>query len=532
MHHQRYGSFVAYGASVLLSLTGGMVAIAQPVDSFNSVTAMDQMLFINELSDVQPTDWAFQALQSLVERYGCVVGYPDGTYRGERALTRYEFAVALNSCLDRVNELMITETTDVIQREELEIFQVLQQQFAQELSILQGQLNTLESQINTLENQQFSPTTTLNGISILGIQGRSINQADRNPRDGERETSDPGSSIYSINLNYLLLSTFFTPRSYLFMTLLTIQGEGAPRLTNDDRVAYDFGEVSDFLLADLNYRFLVTDRLAAFVGTNGVRTATAFREPNRIESAALGPTSFFAQRNPILNIGLGDTGAGFDWQVGRRVSLQGVFSSTSPTLAQGHNTTAFQLALTPIDPIDLAFYYVNDYSPNGFLISFVGDDQLTVENPITDESAPLKTHGVGATLTWQVSPKVTLGGWFGYTNSHIPGESGNVETTNYMVFLNLPDLGGEGNLAGLYVGQPPKIISSNLPSGNNIPASLGNATKSGGHPGTTTHIEAFYRWPMSDHIYITPGAVLILQPGHTPDSDPMFMGILRTTFLF
>lgn len=220
MHHQGYGSFVVHGVSVLLSLTGGMVAIAQPVDIFNPVTPMDQMLFINELSDVQPTDWAFQALQSLVERYGCVVGYPDGTYQGERALTRYEFAVALNSCLDRVNELMITETADSIQREELEIFQVLQQQFAQELSILQGQLNTLESQINTLENQQFSTTTTLNGISILGIQGRSINQADRNPRDGERETSDPGSSIYSINLNYLLLSTFFTPRSYLISQTL------------------------------------------------------------------------------------------------------------------------------------------------------------------------------------------------------------------------------------------------------------------------------------------------------------------------
>lgn len=44
-----------------------------------------QVNSVSQLSDVKPTDWAFQALQSLVERYGCIVGYPDGTYRGNRA---------------------------------------------------------------------------------------------------------------------------------------------------------------------------------------------------------------------------------------------------------------------------------------------------------------------------------------------------------------------------------------------------------------------------------------------------------------
>lgn len=50
--------------------------------------SMEQVTSVSQLSDVQPTDWAFQALQSLVERYGCIAGYPDGTYRGNRALTR------------------------------------------------------------------------------------------------------------------------------------------------------------------------------------------------------------------------------------------------------------------------------------------------------------------------------------------------------------------------------------------------------------------------------------------------------------
>lgn len=53
---------------------------------------MAQVTSVSELSDVQPTDWAFQALQSLVERYGAIAGYPNGTFRGNRALTRYKFA--------------------------------------------------------------------------------------------------------------------------------------------------------------------------------------------------------------------------------------------------------------------------------------------------------------------------------------------------------------------------------------------------------------------------------------------------------
>ncbi|NJO71736.1 MAG: S-layer homology domain-containing protein, partial [Oscillatoriales cyanobacterium RM1_1_9] len=46
-----------------------------------------QVTSVSQLSDVQPTDWAFQALQSLVERYGCVAGYPDGTFKGNRSLS-------------------------------------------------------------------------------------------------------------------------------------------------------------------------------------------------------------------------------------------------------------------------------------------------------------------------------------------------------------------------------------------------------------------------------------------------------------
>lgn len=51
---------------------------------------MSQVTSVSQFSDVQPTDWALLALQSLVERYGCIAGYPNSIYRGNRTITRYE----------------------------------------------------------------------------------------------------------------------------------------------------------------------------------------------------------------------------------------------------------------------------------------------------------------------------------------------------------------------------------------------------------------------------------------------------------
>ncbi|MBD2567407.1 S-layer homology domain-containing protein [Anabaena lutea FACHB-196] len=88
------------------------------VNNQDTNSEIEQVISVSQLSDVQPTDWAFQALQSLVERYGCIAGYPNGAFRGNRAMTRYEFAAGLNACLNRVQELIATSTTDVVNKED------------------------------------------------------------------------------------------------------------------------------------------------------------------------------------------------------------------------------------------------------------------------------------------------------------------------------------------------------------------------------------------------------------------------------
>ena len=112
--------------------------------------ADEQVTSISQFSDVQPTDWAYQALSNLVERYGCVAGYPNGTFQGKKAMTRFEAAALLNACLDRV-----TEVTDQLKK--------LMKEFEKELAILKGRVDGLEARVGTLEANQFSTTTKLKG---------------------------------------------------------------------------------------------------------------------------------------------------------------------------------------------------------------------------------------------------------------------------------------------------------------------------------------------------------------------------------
>ena len=130
---------------------------------------MGQVNSVSQLSDVKPTDWAFQALQSLVERYGCIAGYPNGTYRGNRAMTRYEFAAGLNACLNRVNELIATATSDLVAKQDLATLQKLQEQYSVELATLRGRVDAVETKTAQLEANQFSTTTKLVGEAIFAL---------------------------------------------------------------------------------------------------------------------------------------------------------------------------------------------------------------------------------------------------------------------------------------------------------------------------------------------------------------------------
>ncbi|TVS03068.1 MAG: S-layer homology domain-containing protein, partial [Cyanobium sp. PLM2.Bin73] len=76
-------------APAALGLLAPIAATAAEInlDGVNQYASGEQVTSISQFPDVQPTDWAYQALSNLIERYGCVAGYPDGTFKGQRAMT-------------------------------------------------------------------------------------------------------------------------------------------------------------------------------------------------------------------------------------------------------------------------------------------------------------------------------------------------------------------------------------------------------------------------------------------------------------
>jgi len=129
----------------------------QDIDRMRALEAqMGQVTSVSQFSDVQPTDWAYQALSNLVSKYGCVAGYPNGTFKGKQAMTRYEAAALLNACLDRVSEM-----TEEVKR--------LLKEFEKELTVLKAKVDGLEAKTEELAATQFSTTTKLKGQAVFWL---------------------------------------------------------------------------------------------------------------------------------------------------------------------------------------------------------------------------------------------------------------------------------------------------------------------------------------------------------------------------
>jgi hypothetical protein len=210
----------------------------------------DQVTSVTQFSDVYPTDWAYQALSNLVDQYGCVAGYPNGTFRGNRAMTRYEAAALLNSCLDRV-----TEVTDEVRR--------LIAEFETELAVLSGRVDGLEARVGELEATQFSTTTKLKGQADFFLGGVSYDDRTKcNTASAGSCTDDSLNMSYRYTLN---LNTSFTGKDLLYTRLRT--GNMSNVWTQNDSYLSDAKSGNGTLKVDkLWYTFPVGNEIQVTVG--------------------------------------------------------------------------------------------------------------------------------------------------------------------------------------------------------------------------------------------------------------------------
>uniref|UniRef100_A0ACD5GTD8 Iron uptake porin n=1 Tax=Desertifilum tharense IPPAS B-1220 TaxID=1781255 RepID=A0ACD5GTD8_9CYAN len=272
----------------------------------NAITNRDslaQITSVSNLSDVQPTDWAFQALESLMARYGCLSGYPDNTFRGNRALTRYEFAAGVNACLDRILT-RISDSSLEVSSEDWLILNRLQEDFAVELAALQTQVDRLETQVAQLENQQFSPIVRLNTSVVFAGTDLIGDRADANP-----DTQINSNFALNYRMRFNLVSSF-TGRDRLMVRLQSsnrvpnFSGVSGTEMT---RLSFEVGNTNDRInLNLLEYRFPVGDRLNLYLYGNAASHHFYTNVLNPYFASfggAKGSPSRFSERNPIYRIG-------------------------------------------------------------------------------------------------------------------------------------------------------------------------------------------------------------------------------------
>ena len=341
---------------------------------------MAQVTSVSQLSDVQPTDWAFQALQSLVERYGCIAGYPDGTFRGNRALTRYEFASGLNACLDRVNELIATGGADGVRKEDLATLQRLQEEFSAEVATLRGRVDSLEARTAELEANQFSTTTKLTGEVIAAVSDvfadriavPSSPAAPGQPTPNADNAPDENVNTVLADRARLNFDTSFTGKDLLRTRLQArnVTPFNAGRTgTNMTRLAFDGDEGNDVLLDDFFYRFPLGDIAEVKVDFDNVEfNDNVYTFNPAFESSGRGAISRFGRFNPIYRQGTGGAGLTVNLNPKGKIGLSLAYlaqNAENPNqnfgLFNGDYTALAQLAFRPNDNINLGLTYAHTY---------------------------------------------------------------------------------------------------------------------------------------------------------------------------
>ncbi|MBE9054137.1 iron uptake porin [Nostocales cyanobacterium LEGE 11386] len=491
-------------------------------------TTLSQVTSVSQFSDVQPTDWAFQALQSLVERYGCIAGYPNGTYRGNRALTRYEFAAGLNACLDRVNELIATATADMVTREDLATLQRLQEEFSAELATLRGRVDSLEARTAELEANQFSTTTKLVGEAIFAVTDAFGDQAGEN-----------NNTVFQ-NRVRLDLQTSFTGRDVLHTRLAS--GNAQNFNLGTDVGGLPSGEgLQTFNVGSTGNNNVIIDWLAYYVpvgpaqvyvaATGGIHSDYVATNNPYFEDfdGGKGALTTFASENPIYRVG-GGAGIAFTLPFGqgggilRPSSLTVGYLASEPNspgagegVFNGNYAALGQLNFSIGDRLALAATYVHGYHGAGSSLFDAG----SVTNPIVGTSIanvlqnPSSTNSYGVSAAFRPSDRLSVSGFVSYTDVTGFGIGDDKEVWTYGLGVALPDFGKRGNVLGIFAGAQP-YARGVVDGFNRVPY----------------QIEGFYKYQVSDNVSITPGIIWLTNPGQNSNNDDAFIGTLRTTFTF
>jgi hypothetical protein len=496
----------ALGAVFAVSCSA-VAAESAPVSEVAAVDALEQVAFdqepvqlaqitsVSELTDVLPTDWAFQALQNLVETYGCIEGYPDRTFRGQRALTRFEFAAGLNSCLNVVAGL----TGGGVDPDDLAAIRRLQEEFQAELATLRGRVDALEAETAELRAQQFSTTTKLRGQADLqlGVPFSTFDAVTTNVLDPDADDGsflsfgeeDSTSVAARARLNF---DTSFTGEDRLRIRL---QGGEGNFLEPFGGLANAGGSEFDVTIDDFYYSFPLGSRIDVTVAARGLQgddwvTSTIVGYDGPAVADASGPLFYDAGGSTSNGAGAGVSFALTDNFVIDAGYTAGYPDAGDPSVgifAASTQSYIAQLSYLSDGFLDAAFAYMHN-----------------------DNAEAFQGGGTGATNTFAGLLNLDFGNFFvsGYAAWQ---DFDGGDDFNWTAGVGFNDLFLEGSQLGVYGGQLPQLV---------------------GYRRNPWLIEGYYAVPFNEFLTITPAIIYGDASFEGGENRDTFYGAIRATFSF
>jgi hypothetical protein len=551
----------------------------------NQYTTTEQATSISQFSEIKPTDWAYQALHTLVERYGCIAGYPNGSYKGSESMTRWEAAALLNACLDR-----ITEVTDQFKR--------LIKEFEKELAVLQGRVDALEAKLGQVDAMTFSTTTKLKGLVTFVLGSNNFSGTNSGSQFADTEftpafnQANYGATVFNYDVR-LSFDTSFTGKDLLRTVLRGGNGGG------DNGSVYETGGLTtleafyeqpagdnDIGVYQLFYNVPIGDQLSASVGPL-VRTDdpgmlgmwpsvypadtvldffTYAGAPGAYNTGALGGGGGFvyspkwakgltisqnyvsAEGGAYNNNVTGNAGSGnpedggmFTNGAGSAAITQIGYVSENTPLIGGSYGIAFAYTYSQNIPVPvgtpLAVQY-SDYNQEASGYSSGNNFGLSgYWQPSRSSLIPSVSWGFGGGTYAIQSGSQSAGGPFN-------GTSG-VTIASWYTGLQWDDAFARGNALGMAVGQAP-FVTQQGSNGAGSPRSITEATTGTGGSGAN---DANYMWEwwykvqVTDNITVTPALFYISNVsgqlgslnrsgGSGTAANNVLGGLLKTSFKF
>ncbi|WP_347239602.1 iron uptake porin [Microcoleus sp. FACHB-68] len=473
-----------------------MPALIETVDQ----ESMGQVTSVEQLADVQPTDWAYQALESLIERYGISLGYPDATFRGNQSMTRYEFAAALAAVLEKIQPLVASEQE--LLQEDILTLERLQRDFAQALAQLRNRLDDITARTTELEESRVSATTTMAGEFIS------------TPTFGNNAAA---TVVSRLRLNLL---TDWRETGGFLTTQLEVGSGGGDAISRDQNEGQNLlGSTGSFAgaggldyvgvdesvrLRKLYYTFEPLSNVSLTVGAK--MSPRDFIDRNRFaNNEAVDFNSSFFLNNPLIVQNQidrpGGAGAAINWK------LKGT----------PFRVNALYIAADAGDPDEADGGFFEDRNQGSIELQYSPNPSLAVRLQYTSAAInDTDINAFGVNGEWAYNSQLAVFGRLGFSsytgfNTEL-GRDLDAHPWTWAVGVALRNTPLPGTLAGVAIGQP------------FVTGSVGDATQ--------TNFEAFYNLLLSDNISVTPALLAVTNADNDSDNGLTWQFALRTVFSF